>query len=241
VASSSLNFSGLQSDGFAGHLTALMNALPQPGSPNAAPTSAPTTAANVDAASTLTTATYYAVVTETNGLGETTASPVSTPGVAITSGTNHLTVTPPTKKTGNTATNIYIGTSSTGPFYLAAAGVTGATNIAAPITNSWAQVNPPTANTTALSAKQIELLRGVLNGQADRVIQRVKSIVRDFLRGDPQNYAAVVQAIADADVVFSVLNQQFGELGALIIANPGTISTTHAGAEPYHKQVRVWP
>lgn len=240
VTASGVTWAQLLASGWSGHLEKLLAAQPQPGSPNAAPTSAPTTAANADGGSTLTTGTYFAVVTETNGFGETTAGPASTPGVSITSGTNHLTVTPPSRKSGNTASNIYIGTNSAGPFYLAAVGVTGATNIAAPIANSFASVAPPTANTTALSTKQIELIRSLKAGNAQMVIQHLHDIVSAFLGGKPAAYSSVIKHLEEADAAVSLLNTLIGEIGTLVVANPGTIKPSSNGIGN-GTLVRQWP
>lgn len=242
VPSSGVTFAQLQALGWAGHVEKLLAALPQPGSPNAAPTSAPTSAASADAGSTLPTATYYAVQTETNGLGETTPGP-ATAGTAITSGTNHLTLTTTaTLKSGNTAANLYIGTSSTGPFYLAAAGIAAntAVNIAAPITGSFLAVAPPTANTTALTAKEVELIRSAKTGNFQAVIGHLHDVVTPFLRGNPVSFGEAIDHLQEADTVVSVLYKAIGEIGALLVANPGTItnSTDPIGVA---KKVRTWP
>jgi hypothetical protein len=91
----------------------------------------------------------YVKVTETNGIGETTASPEAS--VTIAAG-NIPQITFTTLKTGNTARNAYVGTAS-GAEVLYATGVTASTLAlsAALPTNSFA-VGPPTSNTTGLTS-----------------------------------------------------------------------------------------
>ena len=111
VAASGISFATWQSDGASGHLEALITANL---SATAAPTSAPTLS-QTGSGATLPAATYYVVVTESNGFGETTASPAST-GQAITLGQN-LVVTFPSLKTGNVSRNTYVGTGERRPVH----------------------------------------------------------------------------------------------------------------------------
>lgn len=244
VVASGTTWAQLQAGGLAGTLLDSLAAQAQPGSPTAAPTVAPTVAATSDTGSTLTTGTWYALQTETNGFGETTAGPAST-GQAITSGTNHLTVTTTsTLKSGNTGANIYLSLgSNTGPFNLAAAGIAANTAVAfsAPIANSWSAQQPPATNTTALSTKQIELIRTVANGDARRIFQHTSDVLRDFLRGDPVTYNDMIKKFGDADAAVSVLYKVFGEIGALIVANPGTLGKSAIVGNLYPKAQRTWP
>ena len=93
--------------------------------------------------------TYYVKVTETNGIGETTASPEVS--VTIAAG-NIPQVTFAALQAGNTARNVYVGTAS-GTEVLYASGITAGTyNLSASIpTNSYA-VPVPTVNTTGLTS-----------------------------------------------------------------------------------------
>ena len=189
VAASGISFATWQSDGASGHLEALITANL---SATAAPTSAPTLS-QTGSGTTLPAATYYVVVTESNGFGETTASPAST-GQAITLGQN-LVVTFPSLKTGNVSRNTYVGTASGGPFTLAASGTTASTvTISAPLpTNSYA-VNPPTVNTTGLTYtdansmvhnRRLEMLRAAKDGNLELVYQFFRQVVYDFNHGNP--------------------------------------------------------
>jgi len=244
VVASGTSFAQFQSGGASGHLELL---IAQQGA-TAAPTSAPTLS-ETGSGGTLPTATdYYAVITETNGFGETTASPAST-GQAITVGQN-LVVTFPTLKTGNKARNTYISTSSTGPFVLVATGTTASTvTISAPIpTNSYA-VSPPTINTTGLTyvdanaitlKTPLELLRGAKDGNLEVAYQYLREVIYDFNRGNPMPFSAAIQKLRHAHAVFAMLDTLCSEMGTLIDANAGTLAmTTTAIGTP--KAVRTWP
>lgn len=243
VASSGVTFANLQAIGLVGHLEKLIAAQPQPGSPNSAPTSAPTSATNANVLSTLPTATYYSCQTETNGFGETTAGPV-TSGTLVTSGTNNLRLTTTASlKSGNTAANLYISAvGNTGPWQLAAAGIAAntAVDISAPIANSWSTVQPPTANTTALSTKQIELIRAVEKGNLQDVVRHAHDIVANFLQGQAVPYSSAIKHFEEADAAISLLYKLFGEIGTLIVANPGTFQLANTGIGG-SKTVRTWP
>lgn len=245
VTSSGVNWATFQEDGFSGLLEALITA-------NLSATAAPTVAATLSetgSGGSLTAATYYCVVTETNAFGETTAGPVSS-GQAIT-GTEELVCTYQSLKTGNTARNLYIGTSSSGPFTLAASGQTGSTTtILAPWpTNSYA-VNPPTVNTTGLTYvdangntinKALELLRGFDRGDSRRLVYFISGVIRDFLRGDPMTFNAAMQKLNHFRGVVAMLNQLANEAGTLIDANAGTLGYGSVVGNLFPPPVRTWP
>lgn len=245
VVASGTTFAQFQAGGSSGHLELLIAAQ----GATAAPTSAPTLS-ETGSGGTLPTATdYYAVVTESNGFGETTKSPVSS-GQAITLGQN-LVVTFPSLKSGNTSRNTYIGTSSTGPFTLAASGTTASTvTISAPLpTNSYA-VNPPTVNTTGLTAtnsttgvvdnKSLELLRSVKDGNLETVYQYLRQAVYDFNHGMPITFNGTVAKLRHAHVVFAMLSTLCSEMGTLVDANAGTLgNSTNIIGNATRK--RTWP
>jgi hypothetical protein len=244
VVASGISFATLQSDGAAGHLEALITA-------NLAATSAPSSAPTLSetgSGGTLPAATYYAVVTESNGFGETTASPAST-GQAITLGQN-LVVTFPSLQTGNTSRNTYIGTASAGPFTLAASGTTASSvTISAPLpTNSYAAA-PPTFNTTGLTYtdanknihnRRLELLRSCKDGNLHTVYDFLRQVVADFNRGNPMTFASTVSRLRDAHAVFAILNTLCSEAGTLIDANAGTIGNSTNGITNATTK-RTWP
>src|SRR5262249_54887733 len=114
-----------------------------PGAPTLSATGGGTSGGNLPAG------TYYVKVTETNGIGETTASPEAS--VAIAAG-NIPQVTFAALQAGNSARNVYVGRAS-GAEVLYASGITAGTfNLSAAIpTNSYA-VPVPTVNTTGLTS-----------------------------------------------------------------------------------------
>jgi hypothetical protein len=243
VVASGTTFTQLQQGGLSAHIEKLITAQ----GATLAPTAAPTLAES-GSGGTLPAATYYVVVTESNGFGETTASPAST-GQAITLGQD-LVVTFPTLKTGNTSRNTYVGTGSTGPFTLAATGTTASTlTITAPLpANSYA-VNPPTVNTTGLTYtdgngnvlnKPLELLRGAKDGNLELAYKYAREIVTDFNRGEPVSFNGMITKFRHAHVVFAMLATVFAEAGVLLDANAGTLGLGTNGIGNT-KTKRTWP
>jgi hypothetical protein len=201
-----------------------------------APTAAPTLSES-GSGGTLPAATYFCVSTESNGVGETTPGPVSA-GQAITLGED-LVVTYPALQTGNTARNLYVGTSSAGPFTLAATGVTASTTtISAPLpVNSFA-VAPPTVNSTAFSFTDakgnvsdfpISNIRSFKNGNFPNTYKNASQAVDAFLRGDPITFNGEIKKLQDFHTAIKVLDQACTDIGTLIDANPGTIRPTQDG------------
>jgi hypothetical protein len=243
VTASGTTFAQFQAGGASGHLEKLITAQAATAAPSAAPTLSET-----GSGGTLTAATYYAVVTESNGFGETTASPVSS-GQAI-SGTQELVVTFPSLQSGNTSRNTYVGTASGGPFTLAASGTTASTVtiLAPPPTNSYA-VSPPTVNTTGLTytdansivhSKRLELLRACEYNDLQDVYRYLRTAIADFNRGNPMSFSGAVMRVRDAHITFALLAQLCSEMGTLIDANPGTISVGQDTIGNARKK-RSWP
>ncbi len=243
VVASGINFATWQSDGASGHLEALITAQ--------GPTAAPTVAATLSetgSGGTLPAATYYCVVTESNGFGETTAGPVST-GQAITLGQD-LVCTYQSLKSGNWSRNLYVGTSSTGPWTLAASGVTASTTtISAPLPSNSYAVNPPTVNTTGLTYvdangmthnRRLELLRAVKDGRFDEVYQFLRQVIYDFNHGNPMSFSGTISRFRDAHCVFAILSTLCTEAGTLVDANAGTLGTSTNGIGNVTNR-RTWP
>jgi hypothetical protein len=243
ITTSGASFANLQSNGLSGALELLIAAQ--------AATSAPTVAATLTASgsgNTLQANTYYVVVTETNGIGETTASPASSSQV-VTSG-QKMTVTFQTLKSGNVARNVYIGTSSGGPFTLYATGIASATfdcTVAIP-SNSYA-VNPPTMNTTGLTFtdanskvqnQPLSLIRSAKDGNLEDVYRAAARVINTFLRGDPIAFPGVIQKLRHAHTAIAALDKLLSDIGTLIDANAGTLGTTTTGIG-HQIRKRTWP
>jgi hypothetical protein len=244
ITASGTTFAQLQSGGLSGHLERLITANKAASN---APTSAPTLAAS-GSGNTLPAGTYYVVFTETDGSGETTASPVSS-SQAVTYG-QQLSVTFPGLQTGNTARNTYVGTASTGPFLLAATGTTaGSLNLTAPLPSNSYAVKPPAVNTTAFAytdsngivhSKVLEYLRLFEDGRGNRVYLDLRETVGQFLRGEPLSFGGAIEKLRHAHTVFAMLNTLCAEIGTLIDANPGTLTTAATGIGS-RKAVRTQP
>lgn len=245
VTPSGTTFAQFQAGGVSGHLERLIAAQGATPPPTAAPSLAASGSGNSLAANT-----YYVIFTETNGFGETTPSPASA-SQAVASG-QQLSVTFPALKPGNTARNVYLGLSSTGPFALYATGVTAATfncTVAAP-TNSYA-VQPPTTNTTGLThvdangnahPEPLSFLRAVerdIQG-CGPLYRYLRTLIDDFNRGDPATFAGVIEKLRNAHVVFAMLNTLCSEMGTLIDANAGTLRTASTGIGGQIGN-RTWP
>lgn len=186
--------------------------------------------------------TYYQVITETNGFGETAAGPE---GDQITVTATHIPrITFQTLKTGNTARNVYLGLVggvTGGPYYLYAGGITTSTYdlATAIVTDSSTASTPPTTNTTGLTLTKLQLLRALKNGNSDQVLKFLRSVINDFNRGDPMTWQDAVTKFRDAHTVFAMMSTLCAEAGVLISQNPGTIGST---ATPVggRTNVRTW-
>jgi len=245
ITASGTTFAQFQAGGPSGHLERLIAAQ----AATAAPTVAATTAAG-GAGHTLPAASdYYVVVTETNGFGETTASPASA-GTAITLG-QQLTVTYQTLQTGNTARNLYISTVSTGPFFLCATGQAAATTVlAAPLpAGSYGIIQPPTVNTTGLTYADaagntlnmpLQLIRAAKDGNLEMTYQWLCQVIDNFNTGQPMALGAALTKLRHAHAAFAMLATLCSEMGTLIDANPGHFTSVATGIGG-QQTVRQWP
>jgi hypothetical protein len=191
--------------------------------------------------------TYYIVVTETNGIGETTASPELS--VAIVAG-DIPQVTFAALQAGNTARNVYVGTSSGGEV-LYATGVTSATfNLAATIPSDSYAVPVPAVNTTGLTSanpatgvvanQKLSALRSCENGRLQQVWDDLARTIAQFNQGQPMSFSATVTKLRDAHTVFAALSELCAEAGNLIDANPGHFTTVCTGIGG-RQTIRQWP
>ncbi|MHB8397335.1 MAG: hypothetical protein ACYDCI_00150 [Candidatus Limnocylindrales bacterium] len=246
IATSAETFAELQVGGLSATLERLITVN---GGGTAAPTAAPTLAES-GSGGTLPAATYYVVVTETNGIGETTASPVSL-GQAITLGQD-LVITPPALQSGNTARNYYVGTASAGPFTLAATGQTAATlTISAPLPSNSYAVNPPTFNSTAFSyvdstgatiSNVTQYIRAARAGHLNTLFRDAAWEIDNFLRGSPIPFNSMVNRLQKFQTAFTVLAQAFADIGGLVDANAGTIRPALSGGPgTVPTNLRTWP
>jgi hypothetical protein len=245
ISTSGATFAQLQAGGLSNLLERLLTVN---GGGTAAPTSAPTLAAS-SSGNSLAAATYYCVITETNGVGETTASPVSSSQLVTTG--EELTVTFPILKTGNSARNVYLSTvASAGPFALYATGVTTSTfncTVAQPM-NSYA-VAPPTVNSTAFTFVDPNgnamnfvdsNIRAAKDGNLQQVYKNAAVALDRWLRGDPISSAGIVAKLRHAHAAFAVIAQAFADAGTLVDANAGTLKPAPTGIGGM-TTTRTWP
>jgi hypothetical protein len=245
IAPSGTTFAQFQAGGVSGQLERLIAAN---FSGTAAP-SAPTfsAAGGGNTGGNLAAGTYYVRVTETNGIGETTASPEVS--VTIASG-NIPQVAFAALQAGNTARNLYVGTASGGEVLYATGVTAGTFNLSAAVpTNSYA-VPVPTTNTTGLTSinttrgtvgnQKLAGLRACERGRLQAVWGNLAWLISQFNRGDPASFNDVVTKLRDAHTVFAILTQLCAEMGTLIDINPGHFTNVSTGVGG-QRTVRQWP
>jgi len=249
ILASGAAFADLQAGGASGHLELLIAAQ--------AATLAPTVAAawvnnGQTSGGALAAGTYYQVITETNGIGETTHGPVSTQ-ITLTA-TYQPTITFQTLKTGNTARNVYLGLPSganTGPFYLYATGITTATYTlaAAAPGGSYGATQPPSVNTTGLAfanssgveeSTAVSLLRAAKQGNLEDVFKFYARAIANFTSGQPVSYMGIIEKLRHAHTVFAMLATMAAEAGTLVDANPGHFAAT-VSPIGVPAPTRAWP
>jgi len=249
VIPSGTTFAQFQAGGATGHLERLIAAQHATSAPTAAHT---WTAAGGGATGGLLAAgTYYSVVTESNGFGETTPGPQSAQ-ITVSAG-NQPQINFAALQAGNTARNVYLGApngSSGGPYALYAAGIATATytlRMAAP-TNSVA-VNPPTVNSTGLSFvdangithnRPLEFLRELERKAPPKFYAMLRSLIDDFAGGEPMAWNQTMQSLRDTHTALAILAAWCSEVGAIVSANPGTFNSAATGIGG-RRPVRTWP
>jgi hypothetical protein len=245
IAPSGTTFAQFQAGGVSGLLERLIAAnLSGTGAPGAPTLSA---TGGGTAGGSLAAGTYYIKVTETNGSGETTASPEVS--VTIASG-NIPQVTFAALQAGNSARNVYVGTAG-GAEVLYASGITGGTyNLSATIPTSSFAGPVPKVNTTGLTStnaasgvvvnQKLASLRACEKGRLQGVWDNLAGLISQFNRGEPVSYSNVVVKLRDAHTVFALLTQICAEAGALVDANPGRFTNVSTGIGG-QKTVRQWP
>jgi hypothetical protein len=195
--------------------------------------------------------TYSSVVTETNGVGETTPGPQSSQ-ITVSSG-NQPQITFAALQPGNTARNVYLGAvngPSGGPYTLYASGITASTytlSLAAPVNSS--AVNPPAVNSTGLTFvdangnthnRPLEFLRDLERKVPPKVYAMLRAAIDDFAGGEPMAWNQSLQAIRDSHTAIALLAAWCNEVGTIVSANPGTFNSAATGIGG-HRPVRTWP
>lgn len=213
--------------------------------PTLAPTAAPTLSES-GSGGTLPAATYWAVITESDGYGETTPSPVSA-SQAITLGQD-LVVTFPALQTGNAYRSVYVGTAVGGPFLLVAQGITAGTyTISAPLPSNSFAVPPDAGNKTALTQSKINCLRAAKGGNLEPVYQNFSILCAQWNSGQPIAFTQSQAKLKDFHIAALALAQIANEIGVLMDAHPGTLGILHSNLTNVQEgtgaaiPVRTWP
>ena len=244
IAPSGTTFAQFQAGGASGILERLIAAnflgTAAPATPTLSATGGGTTGGSLAAG------TYYVKVTETNGIGETTASPEAS--VTIAAG-NIPQVTFAALQAGNTARNVYVGAAS-GAEVLYASGITAAPQ---PLGRDPDQlVCGPRAHDQHHGADQHErrhrgvgnqklaALRACEKGRLQRVWDNLARLIAQFNRGEPVSFNNLTAKLRDAHTVFAMSTQLCAEMGTLIDANPGHFTNVPTGIGG-QKTVRQWP
>jgi len=240
VTPSGASLSAFQAWGASGQLNQLI-AL------NSAGTSPPTAAATVAATGGGTTGgllapgVYYLRFTETNGFGETTASPESA-SFTVTAG-DIPQVTFPPLQTGNVARSVYLTPpgGAPGSELLYARDISAGTfnlTVAAPATNYASP--PPTTNSTVWSARAVAYARAARANDLERVYEELRQLISDFNEGRPMIHAHAIAKLREIHGVFALLDHLCAEVGTLIDANPGHLASLPTGIGGVTPR-RVWP
>ncbi|WP_422932050.1 hypothetical protein [Singulisphaera sp. PoT] len=224
LKASGVTFSQLRTLGLKGHLDKVIAAQTATGNPTTAPT-INVTGGGASGGS-LAAGAYYAVYTETNGIGETTKSSESTQFTVAAGNIPQFTF--PALQSGNVDRKLYLTAvgGASGSEVLYASGITGTTYNASAAAPTGAQVvAPPTTNTTAISSRAAALARTAQENRLDKSFYNATADVDNFMSGAPVPYAEQVSRLNDHAVALQVLATAMNEITALVVANPGTVKT----------------
>lgn len=245
IVPSSTTFALFQAGGASGILERLIAAnlagTAAPGAPTILATGGGTSGGSLAAG------TYYVKVTETNGMGETTASPEVS--VTIAAG-NIPQVAFTSLQAGNTARNVYVGKAGGGEILYATGVTAGTFNLSVAIPTGSYAVPVPTVNTTGLNGtnpaaagvanQKLTALRACEKGRLQAVWDNLAGLISQFNRGEPVAFGSVVTKLREAHTVFALLSQLCAEVGSLVDANPGHLTNVPTGIGG-QKTVRQWP
>ena len=238
IPDTGLTFTQAQADGLSGMIEAIISQI----SPIMTPGN-PTLNANGggDSGGYLPAGTISVRITITDGFGETTPTdPVTT---TINAGQIPQITFP--VAIGTPSYNIYLG-KDTGTEVLYARGITGTQyTLSDPIPTSSDAVPPPTTNTTGLtpaggSNHRLDALRAASRGQLQSVYLGLAEAWTSFADGEPVAIGEALETLQRAHAAIKALDIICHELGTLIIANPGNL-TTEPNASGSTTTRRSWP
>jgi hypothetical protein len=149
----------------------------------------------------------------------------------------------PALQTGNIARNIYLtpvaGSPGSEVLYLREQTANSFVFSAAQPTNSY-PVPLPATNTTGFAQLDYQMLRSVKDGNFENVYRRLRQVVYEFNHGSPMVHAQEIALLKRVHLVFAMLAQLCTEIGVLVDANPGHLSSTRNGIGDA-MQNRSWP
>lgn len=237
IIASGAVFSQLRAGGISNQIDRIIATQVATGTPVTAPTVSATGVST--AGGSLAAGGYRVKFTETNGVGETPAAPVSA-AMTVAAGNIPL-VTFPALQSGNVARNVYLTPANavTGTEVLYATGVTAiTTGLSSVASTGPSAVAPPTVTSTGLVGGQnagavenrtMAIVRSIKLGQFDQQYKAFAGQLDSFLRGDPVPYASFLARFRQFHTAVAILNTSLSELGTLIDANQGTLGRTTNG------------
>lgn len=231
ILTSGAAWSDVKAGGLANIIEKVLAANAGTSNPTVAPTATATGGGSTGGS--LAAGTYFLKFTEVNGVGETTAAPES--AQLTVAATNQPQVTFPALQTGNTARNLYVTpvNGSSGTEVLYAENITTTTFVmtaAAPTST----ITPPTANTTGISQSETNRVRSFkAPNLCYNEFVKASQIIHSYISGDPSAQSAVLGKLNEASVAFHVIAQALDDIGNLISANPGTLSSVQVAGGDY--------
>ena len=91
-----------------------------------------------------------------------------------------------------------------------------------------------------LTVRQVQLIRTFERGNGGEVFRAASKLIENYLRGDAMALADLQQDHLDVSWAFSVWKAAVDEIGTLIAANAGTLTTTATGIGD-RKAIRTFP
>ena len=227
VAASGTAFAAFQSGGLTGQIEALLAAQVALLAPTVK--AAWTATGGGSTGGFLAAGTYYATVTESSGITETSSAPESDQ-ITVSAG-NIPRITFQSLKTGNVTRNVYIGAAgglTGGPYTLYASGIAASTYDLAVVAPTGPQaVAPPAAS--RIETEAMSLIRAGKRGNLGDVYKKLGQLIDEFNRGDPTDYTKTINRVRRIHGTFLLLATACSEMAVLIEANQGTVGTAATG------------
>lgn len=217
---SGTTFAQLQAAGLDAHIANLIAANPAIANPSTQATVAVTGGGS--SGGLLAAGAYFVSYTWANGFGESLAGGESAT-FTVAAG-NKPRVTIPALPTGADSANIYLtpvgGASGTEVLYLTGVTSTTADLLLAALAGTG---STPATNTTALANHPF--INAGIHGRFQEPYDALRQDVDNFIRGDGMSLGFIKSRIARTAAVFAAISTIANEIGVLVDANPGTLTT----------------